>query len=242
MDLIKKKTEVINYPKRLLIYGTPKAGKSTAISNLKDALIIDTENGYEALTGNIVNVKEIEREEGYKIVEILGELYKALKEENPYKYLVFDTIDNIESDISKIICEENDVIDISDLPFGKGYTLVRNRILNILDRFQELGLNIIIIGHRKLTVAADANIVKMNDIGLTGKLKDFLFASCDAIGFGYREKEEDVEYFKLSFIPTQDDSIIAGSRIANLNGKEVKLSKLENNKLKFNWEEIYPQK
>jgi hypothetical protein len=176
------------------------------------------------------------------ITTALGELYQELSQSNPFKYITFDTLDVLESEVAKVVCKEENVTDIADLSYGKGYSLVRERILSIIKSFQDLGSNIILVAHRKLTVAADTNIVKMNDISLTGKLKDFIFASCDAIAFTYREKEDDgTEYLKASFVPSSDDSVIAGSRIAKLNNKVVNLSKMENGELLFNWKQIYQE-
>ena len=36
---------ISNNPKVMLLYGAPKVGKTTALSQLKDCLIIDTEQG-----------------------------------------------------------------------------------------------------------------------------------------------------------------------------------------------------
>ena len=55
--LKKAKRKVVSQnPKTMLLYGAPKVGKTTALSQLKDCLIIDTENGANMIEGYIESV------------------------------------------------------------------------------------------------------------------------------------------------------------------------------------------
>ena len=54
MALKKVKRKVVsNNPKTMLLYGAPKVGKTTMLSQLKDCLIIDTEQGANMVEGYI---------------------------------------------------------------------------------------------------------------------------------------------------------------------------------------------
>ena len=55
----KRKPVSVN-PKTLLLYGAPKVGKTTMLSQLQDCLVIDTEQGSHMLEGYFqdVNSKE----------------------------------------------------------------------------------------------------------------------------------------------------------------------------------------
>jgi predicted AAA+ superfamily ATPase len=57
MALKKTKRKAISQnPKVMLLYGAPKVGKTTALSQLEDCLIIDTEQGANMVEGYIEEV------------------------------------------------------------------------------------------------------------------------------------------------------------------------------------------
>ena len=63
-----KRKAVSDNPKSLLLYGAPKVGKTTALSQLKDCLIIDTEQVANMVEGYIEEANC--REELIKILKI----------------------------------------------------------------------------------------------------------------------------------------------------------------------------
>ena len=135
-----KRKAISENPKVLLLYGAPKVGKTTALSQLNDCLIIDTEDGANMVEGYIETVKN--REE-------LIELLKQAKEGHDYKYVAIDTIDKIALWAEKTVCQEESVVNIADLPFGKGFGMMREKVLNTVNILKEIFPHVIIIGHRK---------------------------------------------------------------------------------------------
>lgn len=222
MKLTKEKRKAVSVnPSTLLLYGAPKVGKTTMLSNLDDCLIIDTEKGSRMIEGYIQEVNT--RDE-------LIETLIAIKEskEVKYKYIAIDTIDKVAEWAERRVCEEEGVNSIADLAFGKGYGLVREKVAKTISHFKEVAEHLIIIGHRKVAYAVTEGnpIVIPESLDLTGKLKNVIMAGCDAIGYVYRgEKEELMVSFK------SNDSIEAGSRCPHLKGKEVK----------FEWKNIYKE-
>ena len=106
-------------PKRLLIIGKPKVGKTASLSFLGDidknkALILDFENGSAFINGykmHIVGLKppyegetkeykesRLKREE-YYLSEVMMEIYLQHKEtgEFPFEYVVIDTVTELEN-------------------------------------------------------------------------------------------------------------------------------------------------
>ena len=117
MALKKVKRKAISQnPKTLLLYGAPKVGKTTALSQLKDCLIIDTEGGANMIEGYIESVKN--RDE---LIAIL----KEAQEGHEYKYVAIDTIDKIATWAEQAVCKEENVAAVQDLAFGKGFGLLR---------------------------------------------------------------------------------------------------------------------
>ena len=217
----KRKAVSIN-PGTLLLYGAPKVGKTSMLSSLDDCLIIDTEKGGRMLEGYIQEVNS--RDE---LIQVLIDIKES--KDVKYKYIALDTIDKIAEWAERRVCEEEAVSSIADLAFGKGYGLVREKVTKTVSAFKEVAEHLIIIGHRKVAYAVTEGnpIVVPESLDLTGKLKNVIMSSCDAIGYVYRN---DKEQLMVSF--KANEAIEAGSRCEHLKGKEVK----------FEWKNIYKEK
>ncbi len=90
--MIKLPTEPIKAaftsPRRLFIYSPPKAGKTTAVSFLKNYLLIDLEEGSDFLDAVKIKVNTVAE---------ISQLVQALKSsEHKYKYGVIDTSTKLE--------------------------------------------------------------------------------------------------------------------------------------------------
>ena len=164
-----KRKAVSNNPKTMLSYGAPKVGKTTALSKLDNCLIIDTEGGANMIEGYVESVKD--RAE-------LITLLKEAQDGHEFKYVAIDTIDRVATWADKAVCEEEGVTAVQDLPFGKGFGLVREKVLNTIHFLKEIFPHVIIIGHRKWAraVVDSKAIVEPESLDLTGKLKNMLMA------------------------------------------------------------------
>lgn len=207
-----KRKAVSQNPKTMLLYGAPKVGKTTALSQLDDCLIIDTEGGANMIEGYVEAINS--RKE-------LIELLKQAQEGHEYKYVAIDTIDKIATWAEQAVCEEESVSAVQDLAFGKGFGLVREKVLNTVSILKTIFPHVIIIGHRKWAraVVDSKAIVEPESLDLTGKLKNMLMADCDAIGYVYRDEEKG--NLMVSF--KANESLEAGSRSPHLKGKELEL-------------------
>ena len=216
-----KRKVVSTNPSVLLLYGAPKVGKTTMLSQLNDCLIVDTEKGSRMLEGYIAEVNT--RDE---LIDTLIELKDS--KDVKYKYIALDTIDKITEWAEKRVCEEENVRAIGDLAFGKGYGMVREKVVQTVEAFKNVTEHLIIIGHRKVAYAVTdgSTIVIPESLDLTGKLKNVIMSGADAIGYVYRNEDELMVSFKAN------DAIEAGSRCPHLKGKEMK----------FEWKNIYKEK
>ena len=216
-----KRKVVSTNPSVLLLYGAPKVGKTTMLSQLNDCLIVDTEKGSRMLEGYISEVNT--RDE---LIDTLIELKES--KDVKYKYVALDTIDKITEWAERRVCEEENVRAIGDLAFGKGYGMVREKVVQTVEAFRNVTEHLIIIGHRKVAYAVTdgSTIVIPESLDLTGKLKNVIMSGADAIGYVYRNEDELMVSFKAN------DAIEAGSRCPHLKGKEMK----------FEWKNIYKEK
>lgn len=103
----KKVKATYTSPHILLIYGPPKVGKTTVLSQLPNCLILDLENGskfLDALKTNVLGLEppvgENEDQEKKRVKEgkyYLSEIGRAIhKAEKPYKYVALDTVTKLE--------------------------------------------------------------------------------------------------------------------------------------------------
>ena len=217
----KKKRKAISInPQLLLMYGAPKVGKSTMLSKLDDCLIVDTERGANMLEGYIENVNN--RDE---LIELLMQLKDS--KDVKYKYIALDTIDKVAEWAEQRVCEEEGVRSLSDLAFGKGYGLMREKVSKTIEAFLSVTEHLIIVGHRKPAYAVTEGnpIVIPESLDMTGKLKNIIMSRCDAIGYVFREEDS----LKISF--QSNDAIEAGSRCEHLKGKIID----------FEWNQIYKE-
>ena len=221
MALKKVKRKAISQdPKVMLLYGAPKVGKTTALSQLDNCLIIDTEQGANMLDGYIEQVNT--RED-------LIVLLQQAQEGHDYKYVAIDTIDKIAEWAEESVCREEAVDAIQDLAFGKGFGMVREKVLNTVKAMKKIFPHVIVIGHRKWAraIVDSKGIVEPESLDLTGKLKNMLMADCDAIGYVYRDDENK----KLMVSFKANEALEAGSRSPHLRGKEIELD----------WKKIYKE-
>lgn len=227
MELPKKKSPALRKsPKSLVIYGMPKVGKTSALAKLEDCLIIDLEDGtdmLEALKVKVHNLKELE-ELGAEII----------KQKKPYRYVAIDTVTKLEewceaeatqlylkSPMGQNFWKKNpDKPSVLTLPNGGGYLWLRIAFKKWIDAFGKLADTVILVGHvrDKMLVDKVGNEVSAVDLDLTGKIKAITCAGADAIGYLYRDKEEDLA---ISFLSGKD--IASGSRSEHLAGQKFKL-------------------
>ena len=211
---LKRKPVSVN-PGILLLYGAPKVGKTTMLSKLNDCLVVDTEQGGNMLEGyfHSVNSKE----------ELL-QFYAEAAEGHEYKYFALDTVDKIVTWTEKDVCREFDIESINDLPFGKGFGLVRERVMNNIKKLTSLCDHLIIVGHRKTASPIDnSTAIEPESLDISGKLKNMIMAQADGIGYMFREDD------KLMVSFESGKALEAGSRCEHLRGKVFE----------FDWNKIY---
>jgi len=217
MALIKEKRprKTVN-PRTLLLFGPPKVGKTTMLSNLEDCLVIDTEEGSHLLEGFFHEVNSRD--------ELLS-FYQEASNGHEFQFFALDTIDKLVEWTEKAVCTEFAVESIADLPYGKGFGEVRTRVMNNVKKLLTLAPHIIIVGHRKVAAAIDnSNAIEPESLDISGKLKNMIMAHADAIGYMFRDEDDSL---MISF--KGGKALEAGSRCEHLKGKVIP----------FDWNTIY---
>ena len=202
--------------------------------NLDSALLLATEIGYkthaDVFAINITGFKDAENDEDETqrgFIETVDELIEN-KNDIPFRFIIIDTITALERyAISYCIKKANRedkpkqrYTDISDIPWGKGYTMVAEEIYSQIDRLKKNGFGIFIIGHEKVQKIKnrDGYEYDYTTFNALGKTSNIIEREADMIIYGdlLVEKGEDDkarETRKLRF--RSDGNILCGTRFRN---------------------------
>ena len=224
MELPKAKVKASRKsPKNMIIYGAPKIGKTTVLSQLDNCLIIDLEDGSDMVDALKVKAHNL------KDLQAIGSA--IIKEGKPYKYIAIDTISKLEewcevyakqiymrTPMGKNFDKNNPGASVLSLPNGAGYLYLRMAYKEWIDKLNKLADHVILVGHLKdKMLEKKGKEVAVKDLDLTGKIKQITCTNSDAIGYIYREGENTM----ISFDSLDD--IAAGTRCAHLKGKAMPL-------------------
>lgn len=230
-------------PRKLVIFSKPKVGKTTAIAQLENTLILDLEEGTGYVDSMRVDVVGTAKAEGKTPMQVIAEVSQAIKEANyPYTRIVIDTVTALEDMVhgyAKSLYNAtpmgvNYKDNILNLPNGGGYLYLRNAFFNTLKALYPLAEEVILVGHLKDTVInKEGKEISSKELDLTGKIKSILSADVDAIGVLYRDGDKCILSFKTS------DEVICGARPEHLKNKEIVLTEIVDGKLVSHWDEIY---
>ena len=236
----KVKAKVEN-PRFLIIFGKPKAGKTTLASKLDNNLIVDLEGGSELLEALAVQARS---------VKDLGDIANAIREEikstgkKPYKYITLDNASRLEEiclSYAATLYRQTPMgknysgNDVRTLPNGSGYMYLQQAVRKVIDMFRDLCDNFILIGHLKdKMINKEGEELSEMSLDLVGKLANIICGEADAVGYVYRKKNET----HISF--EGGDNSVREARAPHLRGKNIVIAESdENNNIKVYWDKIY---
>ena len=238
-------------PNKLILFSSPKAGKTSALAMLDNNLILDLEDGAGYVNALKINVKEISRKENIKPIQALKTVINSIKEANiknngyVYKYITIDTISALENEYAPDLALKMHLAtpvgrnfqgnDILTLPNGQGWGILRNAILLIVQELEELCETLIISAHTK-DKAVEFNGKEMTQrlIDLSGKTPSILCSHSDAIGYVYRKENKTIVNFQTA------ETLTVGARPEHLKNKEIVLLESdENGNFTSHWDEIF---
>lgn len=225
----------------LIIFGKPKAGKTTLASKLDNNLIIDLEGGSEFLEALAVQARS---------VKDLGDIANAIREEikstgkKPYKYITLDNASRLEEiclSYAATLYRQTPMgknysgNDVRTLPNGSGYMYLQQAVRKVIDMFRDLCDNFILIGHLKdKMINKEGEELSEMSLDLVGKLANIICGEADAVGYVYRKKNET----HISF--EGGDNSVREARAPHLRGKNIVIAESDDdNNIKVYWDKIY---
>ena len=228
-------------PKFLIIYGRPKAGKTSALAQLENNLIVDLEGGSTFIDAMAVQARS---------VSDLGEIAQAIRAKNTevghafYRHITIDNATRLEEiclPYAAILYRQSPVgknwegSDVRELPNGSGYFYIRQAVRKVIDMFKDLCDEFILVGHVKDTqVNKDGEELSEMSLDLVGKLSFIICGEADAVGFLYRKGNETHISFKGG------DGTPKEARAPHLRGQDIVITTGdEDGNLTTYWDKIY---
>ena len=202
--------------KFLLVYGLPKVGKTTLLSKLPHSLILAFEAGTNAL--NNAYVQPIKKWTDAK--SVLRELRKEAVQEK-FHFIGVDTVDIAWSLCEKYICQQNQVQNLGDIPWGRGHALCKQEFEDFFREIAQLGYGICFVSHSTEKTMKDE---KGNDYvslapALPSRPYDIVNKMVDIIGYIRSVKNYDTGESKTYIFLRGDDRFVAGSRFKYIEPK-----------------------
>lgn len=215
--------------------------KSTLAASIENNLIIDLEDGYQALEAMVVQARS---------VKDFGDIATAIREEiketgkKPYKYITIDNATRLEDMCLSYALQlyksspqgkNYQGNDVRTLPNGSGYMWIRMAVKKVIDLFRDLSETLILIAHvKERQINVEGQEMSEMALDLTGKLGDILCGEADAIGYVYRKKNETI----ISFEGGENN--IREARAKHLRGKKIVVATSdENNNLTVDMSKIF---
>tara|TARA_R110000851_G_scaffold187318_1_gene337115 strand:+ start:21430 stop:22221 length:792 start_codon:yes stop_codon:yes gene_type:complete len=122
-DLSNIVTGVVKKPKISVLYGLSGLGKTTSLSKLPDVFMIPVEEGANEIDVPKMNFGTAEkpRFKADSFQEVMDTLGLCAGEGFPFKNVVIDSISELEILIHKKVCQDNNVVSLEKIDYGKGY-------------------------------------------------------------------------------------------------------------------------
>lgn len=152
-------------------------GKTTLATQMDRSLLIAFEAGYNALPG----VRAIDVTSWAEMRSIFRELKKPeVKAE--YSAIVIDTVDVAADRCKKYICQQNNIDELGDLPYGKGWTKFKDEFNDIFRSLTQMGYSVFFIGHDKEAKDNDGNITNIRP-SLSNSTREIIAGMADIYGY-----------------------------------------------------------
>lgn len=189
------------------IYGAPKTGKTTLATQMDGSLLLAFEPGYHALPG----VMAIDITSWGDMKQVYRELKKP-EVKAIYKAIIVDTIDVAADRCKKYICQQNNIEELGDLGYGKGWTKFKEEFNEVFRGLTQLGYAVFFIGHHKEVsvtdpaTGSDRMIVRPS---LSNSTREVIGGMADIYGYAHQKKVDEMSVLTLR---STDGSIECGCR------------------------------
>lgn len=144
---------------------------------MEKSLLLGFEVGWNALPGVMAQPVTSWGE----MRQICRELKKPEVRE-AYSAIVVDTIDVAADMCKKYICQQNEIDDLGDLGYGKGYVKFKDEFNDVFRSLTQMGYAVFFIGHDKEAKDGDGNITNIRP-ALSNSTREIIAGMADIYGY-----------------------------------------------------------
>lgn len=173
-----------NTPRNFFIWGATMSGKSYLASQFPDSIVFSTD-GNEKNSGtrptvalkNYINAKG---EITTSVIDVLDKYILALRtEQNTFKTVVIDVIEDVTVLLEQAICAENGVKALSDIGYGKGYAMFNSMLAELVMNLKALPMNVVYISREDTKTDENQNTLPVP--ALKQKYYNVVNGNCDLV-------------------------------------------------------------
>ena len=192
------------------IYGAPKTGKTALAVQMETSLLLAFEPGYHALPGVMAQDVTSWAE--------MRQVYRDLKKpevKEMFKTVIIDTIDIAADRCKKYICNQNDIEDLGELGYGKGWTKFKDEFNEIFRGLTQLGYAVVFLGHDKEATIDNPDGTQSRIVrpALSASSREVIAGMADIYGYAHQVRANEMSVLTLR---SPDGSISCGSRFKYL--------------------------
>ena len=192
----------------VLLYGTPKSGKTTIASQFPKALVFAFEKGYSTIPGIMAMPVNSWREFRSYLVDLKDEDTKEM-----YKTIVIDTADIAYDYCTEYILNQNGADTMKDIAYGAGYQMVMREFDKCIRKILQMDYGLVLISHSQDVTMKDelGNEYQQMMPTLDKRGRLVCERTCDIIGLTRPVKQEDGRTITKMFL-RETPRYVAGSR------------------------------
>ena len=184
-------------------------GKTTIATKFPKSLLLAFEKGYSAIPG--VMAQPMNKWTEFKSV------LTALKDpsmKQMFETIIIDTADIAYDYCCKYISQQNNVDNIADIGYGKGYGLAENEFDTCLRTIVQLDYGLVLISHAEDKTFKDEQGVEYNQIvpTLDKRARKIATRLCDIIGYSRAVMDPDTNKLVTKLFMRGTPRYVAGSR------------------------------
>jgi hypothetical protein len=165
------------------IYGAYKTGKTTLATQMDGSLLLAFEQGYNALPGVYAQPVLSWGE--------MKQIYRELKKpevKEVYKAVVVDGVDVAADLCKKYICNQNDIEELGDLGYGKGWAKFKDEFNTVFRGLTQLGYAVFFIGHNKEGKDDNGNITNIRPL-LSNSTREIIAGMADIYAYAKQDNK-----------------------------------------------------
>lgn len=176
---IEKSKKILDLGRQnVFLYGLPKVGKTTFCAQMPNTLFLATEEGHKH-----VEIFKVDIKKWQDVYDLAQELNKTKHE---FTTLVVDIVDHFYKHCEHYICKKFNVEHPSDLAYGKGFGLVKDEFVRVVNGINQMGYGMIFLSHAKEREVKKKTITTTYmDASLGGTAGSLVAGMCDLILYAY---------------------------------------------------------